>query len=795
MNRSTHLALAALVLGGSSFAQQNATNELEAATSVSFDGIYHAASGTWTYGTHITGPPTDDVIFNNTAPSGFFDGGMSGGNTYSDEGRVPSLTSAAPVGTQGSYTLTGMELGYCTRALEVAGSGPGAHIQVGLIEKFAAGCASMLESVPRTVVLDITGAPASVAAGTLSCHTIFIDLTGFGLCLAGDGEGGFDGGDLFGYTLRFLDEVNGSAGALIAGDPNVVSDDTVFTTGGLGAGTGLDVQDLYFREADGASSSGCFFFGGYPANPFASHHFKLFGLADGLDCANCPNDDRYELPGVGDTCSSAISLNGPGLVENLTANGPDLDYYRVNVPDGATIDVTSLFQHAQGDLDLRLYNADCTILLDSSGSVSDNEDVHWLNNSGVDADVTIDVFAWPHGSSSDCADYALDVAISTGPPCGADDAFEDNDSCGTAASVSTGLTTDLQAVNGDLDYYTISVAPGEILTAVALFSDAQADLDMTLYNSDCTVQLDSSGSVSDNEDVTWTNTTGVAADVVFRVFVFPAGTGTGCGNYELDVSLVPDPCLTTPDDGFEENDDCASAVPAGSGGTNLFVSDTDSDFYDVVVPAFSTGYMTILFTHADGDLDLYLYDACGGTQLDVGFSASDNEEVSYVNNTASPVLLKLEVDFFLTGCNTYDMVISSQPGQPGTRYCQADANGSGFPAHISATGSASVSANDLVLVAAPVDGAQFGVFFHGPGQDFAPFAGTSHVRCVANPVVRSSVQLANVSGVLSLALDNNSPAGAGITLGATRYFQAWYRDPATAASFNLSDGYCVTFTQ
>jgi hypothetical protein len=540
MKRTTLLTAGALILGGAAFAQHDATGELEAVTTTTFSGVYHVATGVWQYGAQPEGP-LGDVIFNNTAPTGFFDGGMSGANTYIDEGRVPSLSSAAPVGTQNSYTITAMEFSYCTRELEVGSGGAGAHFVLGIIDKFAAGCAGLGVSVPPTVYLDISGAPASTAAGTLSCHTVLIDLTGLGLCISADGEGAFGGGDLFGYTMQFLPTVAGSTGAMIAGDPAVVADDTVFTTGGVGTGSGLDAQDLFFREGDGTAGKGCLFFGGYPANPFASHYFKLYGDSTGGECANCPNDDRYDNPlfgSLGDTCGVAIDLVGDILVENLTANGPDEDFFRVTVPNATQIDVLALFSNAQGDIDMRLWDASCTTQLDGSFSVTDNEDVTYVNTSGGDIDVTIEVYAWPAGSSSDCADYDLAVSLSSVTPCGADDVFEDNDSCVSAAPIGAGLTTGLEAVGSDLDYYSFTVAHGETVTAIATFLHAQADLDMNLFNADCSSQLDSSGSVSNSEVVTWSNLTGAPVTVRIEMFIWPEGTGTGCGNYDLDVSTT-----------------------------------------------------------------------------------------------------------------------------------------------------------------------------------------------------------------------------------------------------------------
>jgi hypothetical protein len=61
-------------------------------------------------------------------------------------------------------------------------------------------------------------------------------------------------------------------------------------------------------------------------------------------------------------------------------------------------------------------------------------------------------------------------------------------------------------------------------------------------------------------------------------------------------------------------------------------------------------------------------------------------------------------------------------------------------------------------------------------------------------MVRCQPVNADAGGVLGMFLDNTSPEGYGITPGATRYFQAWYRDLTGPSGFNLSDGLRVEFT-
>ena len=133
----------------------------------------------------------------------------------------------------------------------------------------------------------------------------------------------------------------------------------------------------------------------------------------------------------------------------------------------------------------------------------------------------------------------------------------------------------------------------------------------------------------------------------------------------------------------------------------------------------------------------------------------------------------------------------------GTNYCTSTPNSTGLPAFISATGSASVAANDLSLRAQPVPTQQNGVFFYGPVQSQVPFG--NGFRCVgagATGIARLPIENSGPGGVLEHDLDNTLPPTAvtQITSGSTWNFQAWFRDPAAGgAFFNLSDGLSITF--
>jgi predicted carbohydrate-binding protein with CBM5 and CBM33 domain len=143
--------------------------------------------------------------------------------------------------------------------------------------------------------------------------------------------------------------------------------------------------------------------------------------------------------------------------------------------------------------------------------------------------------------------------------------------------------------------------------------------------------------------------------------------------------------------------------------------------------------------------------------------------------------------------STSDILI--EPAPPvGTPFCAAGANSvNPAGAQMLASGSVSVAANDLVLTAGPIAVPQPGLFIHGSTQTMQPFG--EGFRCAAGNVTRVlPATVPDASGYLTVALDNTTNAGMGITAGATRHFQCWYRDPGGGPSgFNLTDGLSVTF--
>jgi hypothetical protein len=140
----------------------------------------------------------------------------------------------------------------------------------------------------------------------------------------------------------------------------------------------------------------------------------------------------------------------------------------------------------------------------------------------------------------------------------------------------------------------------------------------------------------------------------------------------------------------------------------------------------------------------------------------------------------------------FDSIVVEASG-PGTSYCVTSPNSVGPGASISAEGSKSVHANNLVLNAGAVPNTP-GLYFFGPSSTQLPFG--NGTLCVGGPLLRLAGHVA-VNNTLTHTLDVQQPTSgtAPILPGSTHRFQAWYRDPAAGgAGFNLSDGLEVTFT-
>lgn len=150
------------------------------------------------------------------------------------------------------------------------------------------------------------------------------------------------------------------------------------------------------------------------------------------------------------------------------------------------------------------------------------------------------------------------------------------------------------------------------------------------------------------------------------------------------------------------------------------------------------------------------------------------------------------------------LAVVKRPLGPGTSYCGPAANNStGSPAVMSATGSASLAANDLELVATGLPTQAFAFFLTSRTQGFiANPAGSQGNLCLAGSIGRyvgpGQILNSGTTGEIQLAIDaTRLPTPSGLVIGQVGEqwnFTTWFRDAiGGAATSNFADGYTLTW--
>ena len=326
------LGVPALVLGASTaLAQQQAPTGAKVPTSSKYGGVYHTNTGTWTRPTSQFGAFAADVIYTNTALSGYFfdaggTGGFGAGAENFDEGGLPGTTNGNPFAIgpdRDTYRVNGYQINYCDN---------GAALSSGWEISFYQSYLPCTQNSSPITRINSTGLPAGG-----QCWVIDIDLSGGQeFDIAADGGDGWDDNDdldSFGWSFRYTgSDPDGGAGFLLAGDPS--STDPGWTPSGppiggfgtyyggpgtCGGTTGYLAQDFWYLDSSiDPTISGCYFFGGYSNsngcggtfNSFASYHMEIYA-------------ESGEQPSIGtDYCAS--TANSTGAMSTLTASGSEV---------------------------------------------------------------------------------------------------------------------------------------------------------------------------------------------------------------------------------------------------------------------------------------------------------------------------------------------------------------------------------------------------------------------------------------------------------------------------------------
>ncbi len=551
MNRLLLTAASVIAASGTASAQDRPVLTSVDAQAPIFAGTFHVATGQFVpaskdvaLSANTARGAGSDVVYNCNNYSGFFYD-INDGTSVTDEGRLPSTSSpvsASPVSVTGmanSYRITEVQLGYVTDSPTTGTA------QLKIYDNYAT-CTDPSGGALPVLDLTILGLPATISPGSLTPFYFDINMTAFEFCMQADGDGEYDDGfsDRFGFTLEMSTQAGSMIGPIVGARPGAfapTADGTVFQNPGAGSGSGLGTVDQWY-DVDPVNGNNCYDWGGYDAvdnDPaFGSFWFVLESDLN-VSCVSCADDidDVFE---PNDSCGTAAPVASNSLYTNLLVKqrAVDSDFYRVTIPPNGILRADALFSNAEIDIDMRLFNDDCTTQFDISQSISDNELIEYFNCGDTPIDVVLEIYGWDSLSNADCGTYAL--LLNNNMACAADDMLEDNDTCLESVPISEGTSLNLSVSLCDPDYYRIFLDPGETLDVTAAFNAASVDIDVELFElgPDCDVSpLDSSAGVTGTENVFLVNTTGTTRVYVVKVFVYD-GFGTPateqCGGYTLE---------------------------------------------------------------------------------------------------------------------------------------------------------------------------------------------------------------------------------------------------------------------
>ena len=322
--------------------------------------------------------------------------------------------------------------------------------------------------------------------------------------------------------------------------------------------------------------------------------------------ANTP-DDRFEDNDEFDTAAT-LNLDSQSQWNDLIVNVGDADWYRFNLPrEGKAGDEISIdFLHADGDVDMALYDADGN-WVDGSGSVDDGETI-FLDGLAA-GDYYLDVYGYAGASN----DYSLSISS-------AGDALEENDTFEDARRLivteNRSSWSDLSIESGDDDWYSFTLpnAPSVGDTITVDFDHELGDLDIALYDSQNRIITGSAG-VGNSETIALDNLDlNTESTYYLQVYGYAEASNP---NYELTVDIIPSTTTESTSDRFEDNDTYGDAsllnseIPDTGIKTwdNLSIESDDADWYHFTLAQEGEvdNEVSLDFSHDVGDLDMALY--------------------------------------------------------------------------------------------------------------------------------------------------------------------------------------------
>ena len=351
--------------------------------------------------------------------------------------------------------------------------------------------------------------------------------------------------------------------------------------------------------------------------------------ADDDDSAHCPDlpgdpaciDDSYE-PFDSRECAAAAT---EGITVGYQICPGDEDWWSLWAEPGELVAAAALFEHAEGNIDIALYDPAGTLVgVGDSESSNDLATATAQTSGPYTLQVTVQDDGEVPGNLYDLS-FVAEV-----PPCLFDWA-EPNDAANLVWELGPQPNhPGLVVCEPNDDWFSRDLFEGDLLELDLFFEHAEGDIDLELYGptfnplASSTSQTDDEGLVFEVPDT---------GRYFFKV-TMPADAGTRAGNV-YTLRWQQGTTSTCPTDVAEPNNsvpDGQNVVPATV--ADLRVCEDDPDFFLLSLPQNNPLVVTLDFEHAEGDLALELVDF-DGVSLASSNGSVDGESLTYTSPVKS----------------------------------------------------------------------------------------------------------------------------------------------------------------
>jgi hypothetical protein len=376
----------------------------------------------------------------------------------------------------------------------------------------------------------------------------------------------------------------------------------------------------------------------------------------------CEPDDLEE-----DDLSEEASAVAPGDEIAGTLCASDSDWFTLVLPADVPLELTLDFDHAVGDLNLYVFDADGETLVASSESETDHEEIDFL------VDTPGRFFVQVAGTGRAQAAYTLHIDGGGTVACPGDDRFEENDLLSQSAPLNPpGRHGDVIMCDGDDDdWYRFQLTEGHSAEVYVLYQAEDGQLEVDLLGPDA---------VRD-DDAPFHSVVGTAPTKRVR-----ASLGADPGTWKVRVRRVdgtavpyairlfiyegPLPLTCEFDDEFEPDDEALDATRIQPGTPyNAIVCGDDTDWYRVDAEAGEIINIRVDFLHVEGNIDAGLHRGNPLRPVVSANSTTDNEFLRFQATSDGPLFVEVTHDGE-TG-NLYSVLLTRLEG-PEAQSCQFD---------------------------------------------------------------------------------------------------------------------------